>query len=423
MKRTKLLIGMTLITAIILSLITVEGVNVELTDEVGRPITTVFPNSKVFVNIWTFDESGGIVNLQGAKLKTDLLFPSSSITVSYDTIRKAKEFAKKKGLRTAFIGIDVAILDEKGKLWTFPPVGFDVPLDLFATLSRPKTVKITLNVEEARVTDLHLPSFERLRYEWRTVKDIGLGYTEILVLIIKKDCDSNVVGVVEICYDRSKLSVAFGHRISDLLKFDPDKIVVKVLDGSKTDYYKAGNTIDLDGHHRWGYVYVEAKPHYIFRKEYLCYQSLHRWVCFETGNEEHIVKIDGFKIDHATGRIKVIKSGSKLEKPLFGIPSSDYAIPTNDLRMYEGGTVQLEEFFDGIYRLGIGIPVGATIKFFKGCEVPQWLDAITVGVDCTGSIENRGPNELVRVHGMKSKYKVSVLNCQIPMGFYVEVLT
>ena len=102
MKRTKLLIGMTLITAIILSFITVEGVNVELTDEVGRPITTVFPNSKVFVNIWTFDESGGIVNLQGAKLETDLLFPSSSITVSYDTIRKAKEFAKKEGITNGF---------------------------------------------------------------------------------------------------------------------------------------------------------------------------------------------------------------------------------------------------------------------------------------------------------------------------------
>jgi len=51
-----------------------------------------------------------------------------------------------------------------------------------------------------------------------------------------------------------------------------------------------------------------------------------------SGNEEHLVKIDDFKIDHVTGRTKVIKSGAKLEKPSFGIPSSDYAIFTDNLK-------------------------------------------------------------------------------------------
>ena len=87
----------------------------------------------------------------------------------------------------------------------------------------------------------------------------------------------------------------------------------------------------------------------------------------KTGNEEHLVKVDDFKIDHVTGSIKVIKSGAKLEKPSFGIPSSDYATSKNTLRVYQGSTVQLEEFFDKIYqgsvgyKFDIGIPVGALI--------------------------------------------------------------
>jgi len=466
------LIGMLLVLMAVVTIgfvnATDNDIHIELTDNTGKPITTTLPNSKVFVNIWTFDENGRIVSLQSEELKAGFLSPSNTITLSYNTIQKAKKFAKKKGSLTAFIGVDVAILDDKGKLWTFPPTSFEIPLkekkDWFAVLNKPKTIKLKLNVSEARVTDLSkmLPKEEKLttknfeplyvpsRYEWRTVKDISLGYTDIPVLIIKNNRYTDIRGSIEMGYyyeSGPKLSVAFGYKISDSIKFDPDKIEVKVLDRTKTDYYKAGRTVDVDRHHYWGYIYIEAKPHYIFRKEYFCYYSRwsHQWICFETGNEEHLVKIDDFKIDHVTGRIKVIKSGVKLEKPSFGIPSSDYATSTNNLKVYQGGTAQLEEFFDEIYqgsvgyKFGIGIPVGAAIKFFRGCEVPRWLDAITVGVSYTdevryvftGHIENHGPSSPVYVHGMKSKYKVNIkenywwwtnwYQTQVPMGFYVEV--
>ncbi len=131
-----------------------------------------------------------------------------------------------------------------------------------------------MNIKEARVTNLSniLPKEEKLtskdfeplyvpsRYEWRTVKDISLGYTDIPVLIKKTDIHGSIV--MGYYYESGpKLSVAFGYKISDSVKFDPDKIEVKILDRTKTDYYKAGNTVDVDRHHYWGYIYVEAKPH------------------------------------------------------------------------------------------------------------------------------------------------------------------
>ncbi len=457
MKRVGWLVGVLLVLTAVVTICFVNAmdnsVRIELTDSTGKPITTALPNSKVFVNIWTFDDNGSIVNLQSEELKAGFLSPSNTVILSDNTIQKVKEFAKKRGSLTAFIGVDVAILDEKGKLWTFPPTSFEIPLkekkDLFAILNKPKTIKLKLNIKEAKVTDLDkiLPKEEKLtsknfeplyvpsRYEWRTMKDISLGYTDIPVLIIKNNRYTDVRGAIEMGYyyeSGPKLSVAFGYKISDSVKFDPDKIEVKILDRTKTDYYKAGKTVDVDRHHYWGYIYVEAKPHYIFRKEYFCYYSRwsHRWICFETGNEEHLVKIDDFKIDHITGRIKVIKSRAKLEKPSFGIPSSDYATFTNNL-VYQGDVAYLEDFLSEIYpdiveyRLGIGIPVGASIKFFRGCEVPCWLDAITVSIDCLGLIENDGPHPMY-VHSMKSKNEVEVKvtgwnRTQIPLGFYVEI--
>ncbi|WP_456468183.1 hypothetical protein [Archaeoglobus sp.] len=68
------------------------------------------------------------------------------ITLDYNAVQKAKEFAEKKGSLTAFVGVDVAILDEKGKLWTFPSTSFEVPLKeekgFFTILNKPKTIKV-----------------------------------------------------------------------------------------------------------------------------------------------------------------------------------------------------------------------------------------------------------------------------------------
>jgi len=442
------LIGTLLVLTAVVTICFVNATNnsihIELTDSTGEPITTLLPNSKVFVNIWTFDENGEIVNLQSEELKAGFLSPSNTVTLSYNTIQKVKEFAKKRGSLTAFIGVDVAILDKKGKLWTFPPTSFEIPLEekknWFNIFDKPKTVK--LRMSKAKVTNLseifsgegdsHPKDFyNSLRYEWRTVKDISLGYTDIPVLIIKNNGCADVCGSIDMGYYGfgPRLSVAFGYGISDSTKFDPNKVRIIVLDRTKTDYYKAGDSVKVDRDHLWGCIYVKAKPHYIFRKEFLCYR---RNQCFETGNEEHLVKIDDFKIDHITGRIKVIKSRAKLEKPSFGIPSSDYATFTNNLKLNRGDVAYLEDFLSEIYpniveyRLGIGIPVGASIKFFRGCEVPCWLDAITVSIDCLGLIENDGPHP-VYVHGMKSKYEVEVKvtgwnRTQIPLGFYVEIL-
>jgi len=213
MKRVGWLVGVLLVLTAVVTICFVNATNnsihIELTDSTGEPITTALPNSKVFVNIWTFDENGSIVNLQSEELKAG----SNTITLNDNTIQKVKEFAKKRGSLTAFIGVDLWI-EKDGKVYTFPPESLEISL----TKNIPsKIFKLKINLKEARVTNVKqigeisikekgkiTPLIGGHWYEWRTVRERTFQNVKIPILIIHNNVLSDVFGTADIAVQVQK---------------------------------------------------------------------------------------------------------------------------------------------------------------------------------------------------------------------------
>ncbi len=425
----------------------VGGAKLTLVDETGRPLTYY---GKVYYTIWTFDENGNIKILSKGSLEKRFIFSNNVVKLSSSNFRMAKEIARKKGSKTAFIGVDVWVVKD-GKLYTLPPESFETGLteNTFA-----ENIKLKINLKEARVKELKKleekektstirPMAHDVYYIWETVKQKPYKNVEIPILIIHNKAGSEVFGTADIAVQVQKywgpdVTVAFGDQISKKVKFDPSSITVKVLGRSITDYYSGGDDVTVPSY-SWGYVWVKGTVHYIYQKEYICTA----W-CYPTGNERYFAKIDSFSIKRKSGNIQVITSGATLGRPSYNFPD-EWMRKSTGISGSIGDRIGIDEFYGRIYAgsdghsFGVGVPVGAILEALSGGSLPDWFNTLTVGFSTgdyasyvmLGHLTNNGPQSTVTFYAMESKYKVRIPvhhwygttyeNMNVPVGLYVEV--
>ncbi len=426
------------------------GAKLILVDEKGSPLTD---QGKVYYTIWTFDEEGKFKVLSRGSIERHFMFSNNVIKLSSQDFRMAKEIAKKKGSKTAFIGVDLWVIKD-GKLYTLPPESFESGLE-GNTLA--KSLRLQINLKEARVKELshqkrgnpemkiseQRPMAHDVYYVWETVKEESYKNVKIPILIIHNKANSRVFGTADIGmmvhkYWGPDVTVAFGEEISKRITFDPDSITVKVLGRSTTNYFAGGEDITVPSH-SWGYVWVRGTVHYIYQKEYYCSVS-----CEPTGNERYFAKIDGFTIDRVSGEIKHIVSGSTLGKPPYNFPD-EWMKKSSGISAGVNNPISISEFYGRIYAgsdgqsFGVGIPVGAILEFLSGKSLPPWFATITVGFSTSdyssyvmlGHLKNKGPSNRVTFYAMEGKYAVEIPvkhwfwtsydRVNVPIGLYIEV--
>jgi len=350
------------------------GAKLSLVDANGKPLTDY---GKVYYTVWTFDENGDIKVLSRGSLEKRFIFSNNVVKLSSSNFEMAKEIARKKASKTAFIGVDVWVV-KNGKLYTLPPESFETGLTE-NTLA--KTFKLKINLKEARVkevgklgTKIIQPMAHDVYYIWETVKQKSYTNVRIPLLIIHNKAGSEVFGTADIAVQIQKywgpdVTVAFGDQISKKVRFDPSSITVKVLSRSITDYYAGGHHITVPPY-SWGYVWVKGTVHYIYQKEYICTA----W-CYPTGNERYFAKIDDFTIKETINGIKNIESGSILGRPPYNFPDEWMKKSTGITRRI-GQDVYVENFYGTIYAgsdgrsFGVGVPVGAMLEYFAGDALP-----------------------------------------------------
>lgn len=427
----------------------IGGAKVILLDGNGNPLTQY---GTVHYTLWTFDENGSIKTLQRGTLKKKFLIPEDTIRVSSTTLDEAKGIARRIHSKTAFIGLDVWI-EKDGKVYTLPPESFEATPD---NTTLPKSIKIKVNIKEARVTDVKgmmekeesgkvTPLISGHWYEWRTIDEDSYSNVKIPLLIIhNNDTGSDIFGTVDIGVQVHKywgpdVTVAFGDQISDKINFDPSSITVKALGRSITDYYAGGDDITVPNK-AWGYVWIKGTVHYIYQKEYSCYTGLG---CFETGNERYFAKIDRFTYDEIHGNIKDIESGSTLGEPPYNFPDR-WMEKSAGINKSINDPVYISDFYGHIYAgtdgrsFNVGIPVGAILDGLSGGGLPKWFDAIMLGFSVEdyasyvmlGHLKNKGPASQVTFYAMESRYKVKIpikywygttyKDVKVPVGLYVE---
>ncbi|NJE07241.1 hypothetical protein E3E31_01560 [Thermococcus sp. M39] len=421
----------------------IGGAKVTLIDEDGKALTD---HGKVYYSVWTFDENGDIKVLQEGTLSKNFLFTNNIIKIS--TLDTPKSIARKIGSKTAFIGIDVWIVKD-GKLYTFPPESIEVGINknTFA-----ENFELKFNFKEAKIKDLKAlnlktsktePLAHDVYYIWKTERQKSYANVRIPVLIIHNKAWSDVFATVDIAVQVHKywgpdVTVAFGDQISKKVSFDPSSITVKVLGRSITDYYAGGDDITVPKEYSWGYVWIKGTVHYIYQKEYICTA----W-CYPTGNERYFAKIDSSIIDRY-GIVKHIKSGATLGRPPYNFPSS-WMRRSGGINGGVEDPVSISEFYGTIYAgtdghsFGVGVPVGAILKYFAGGALPEWFDTLIVGFSesdyasyvMLGHLKNKGPQSTVTFYAMESSYKVRIPvhhwwgtiyeDVNVPVGLYVEV--
>ncbi|NJE61712.1 hypothetical protein [Thermococcus sp. 21S7] len=423
----------------------IGGARVTILDTNGKPLTDY---GKVYYTVWTFDENGSIKVLRRGSMEKRFIFSNNVVKLSSLNFKTAKEIAKKKGSKTAFIGVDVWIVKD-GKLYTLPPEGFETGLieNTFAN-----TFKLRINLKEARIKDLKRlekrtstvqPMAHDVYYVWETVDQKSYRNVKIPILIIHNKAESNVFGTADVAMQVKKhwgpdVTVAFGDEISKRVTLDPDSITVKVLGRSITDYFSGGDDITVPSN-SWGYVWLKGTVHYIYQKEYYCLLS-----CEPTGNERYFAKIDSFTIKRKSGDIKVITSGASFGKPPYNFPD-EWMEKSGKVRGAIEDRVGIDEFYGKIYSgtdghsFGVGVPVGAILTVLSGYRLPPWFAAISVGFSTSdyasyvmlGHVKNKGPQSSVTFYAMESRYTVEIPvkhglwtsyeRVHVPVGLYIEV--
>lgn len=427
----------------------VGGARITLVDTNGNPLTD---HGKVYYEVWTFDENGSVKVLSRGTLERHFIFSNNILKLSPVDFKRAKELARRRGSKTAFIGVDVWVV-KGGKVYTLPPESFETGLseNIFA-----ERVKLNVELKEARVHTISeeiksrdgiTPQISGHWYEWRTVPGGDNSYSNVVIpiLIIHNKAGSSVFGTADVAVEVKKywgpdVTVAFGDKISEKASFDPNSITVKVLGRSTTDYYAGGDDITVPSN-SWGYVWLKGTVHYIHQKEYSCYTGLG---CFETGNERYFAKIDGFTVDRTTGNVKHIESGSSLGKPPHNFPEKLMS-KSRGIKGAVDKPVSISEFYGTIYAgtdghsFGVGVPVGAILEALSGGKLPPWFSVITVGFSTSdyasyvmlGHVKNKGPRSSVTFYAMESNYKVEIPvkhrprtgyeKVNVPVGLYIEV--